>query len=64
MSKAANDTTPARELTEDELSIVSGGAPSVNEAKAEAQIFQALSSAISEVMKNFGGALNTAARGG
>ena len=32
--------------------------------KAEAQIFQALSSAISEVMKNFGGALNTAARGG
>jgi hypothetical protein len=33
-------------------------------SKAEAQIFQALSSAISEVMKNFGGALNTAARGG
>jgi hypothetical protein len=32
--------------------------------KAEAQIFQALTSAISEVMKNFGGALNTAARGG
>ena len=63
MSKA-NDTTPARELTEDELSLVSGGAPSVNEAKAEAQIFQALSSAISEVMKNFGGALNTAARAG
>jgi len=31
--------------------------------KAEAQIFQALSSAISEVMKNFGGALQTAARG-
>jgi len=63
MSKA-NDTTPARELTEDELSLVSGGAPSVNEAKAEAQIFQALSSAVSEVMKNFGGALNTTARGG
>lgn len=31
-------------------------------SKAEAQIFQALSSAISEVMKNFGGSLNTAAR--
>jgi hypothetical protein len=33
------------------------------DAKAEAQVFQALSSAISEVMKNFGGALQTAARG-
>jgi hypothetical protein len=55
-------TKPTRELAEDELSLVSGGA--VNEAKAEAQIFQALSSAISEVMKNFGAALNTAARGG
>jgi len=57
MSKI-NDTT-TRELTEAELSLVSGGAE-----KAEAQIFQALSSAISEVMKNFGGALQTAARGG
>lgn len=36
----------------------------MEESKAEAQIFQALSSAISEVMKNFGGALNTASRGG
>jgi len=36
----------------------------MEESKAEAQIFQALSSAISEVMKNFVGALNTAARGG
>lgn len=36
----------------------------MEESKAEAQIFQALSSAISEVMKNFGGSLNTAARGG
>jgi bacteriocin-like protein len=61
MSKTS-DTKPTRELTKDELSLVSGGA--VDEAKAEAQIFQALSSAISEVMKNFGGALNTAARGG
>ena len=51
-----NDTKATRELTKDELSLVSGG--------AEAQIFQALSSAISEVMKNFGGALNTGARGG
>jgi hypothetical protein len=56
------ETKPTRELTGDELSLVSGGA--VNDAKAEAQIFQALSSAISEVMKNFGAALNTAARGG
>ncbi len=59
MSKS-NDTKKTCELTEDELSLVSGGAL----AKVEAQIFQALSSAISEVMKNFGGALNTAARGG
>jgi|SRR5262252_3777187 len=36
----------------------------MEESKAEAQIFQALSSAISEVMKNFGGALQTASRGG
>lgn len=36
----------------------------MEENKAEAQIFSALSSAISEVMKNFGQALNTAARGG
>jgi len=36
----------------------------MEESKAEAQIFQALSSAVSEVMKNFGGSLNTAARGG
>ena len=36
----------------------------MEESKAEAQIFQALSSAISEVMKNFGGSLQTAARGG
>jgi bacteriocin-like protein len=61
MSKT-NDSKPIRELTEDELSLVSGGA--ANDSKAEAQIFQALSSAISDVMKNFGGALNTAARGG
>ena len=38
-------------------------APTAGDAKAEAQVFQALSSAISEVMKNFGGALQTAARG-
>ena len=41
--------TSERELTEAELELVNGGA---------------LSSAISEVMKNFGEALNTAARGG
>jgi hypothetical protein len=56
MMSKTNDKT--RELTEAELSLVSGA------NKAEAQIFQTLSSAISEVMKNFGGALNTAARGG
>jgi hypothetical protein len=41
-----------RELTEEELRQTTGG------------MFSALSSAISEVMKNFGGALSTAARGG
>ena len=44
---------PIRPLSLDEVNAIAGG-----------QIFQALSSAISEVMKNFGGALNTAARGG
>jgi len=32
--------------------------------KVEAQIFQAVASAVSEVLKNFGGALNTSARAG
>jgi len=50
--KSPAKSVPDRELREDELELVNGG------------IFQALSSAISEVMKNFGGALNTAARGG
>jgi len=34
------------------------------DAVAGAGVFSAISSAVSEVMKNFGGALNTAARGG
>ena len=53
MMSKTNDNTKARELTADELKLVSGGA---DDLKAEAQIFQALSSAISEVMKNFGSA--------
>jgi hypothetical protein len=44
--------------------IASNQFKAMEESKAEAPIFQALSSAVSEVMKNFGGALNTAARGG
>ena len=52
-NKPITDPTPIRPLCLDEVNAVGGG-----------QIFQALSSAISEVMKNFGGALNTAARGG
>jgi len=55
------NTSDLRELQTDDLDAVAGGA---EDLKAEVQIFQALSSAISEVMKNFGGALNTAARGG
>jgi hypothetical protein len=49
-----------RALTDAELDCVAGGKDDV---KAESQIFQTLSSMISEVMKNFGGALQTAARG-
>jgi hypothetical protein len=52
-NKPIKDPTSIRALSLDEVNAVGGG-----------QIFQALSSAISEVMKNFGGALNTAARGG
>jgi hypothetical protein len=55
------NTSDLRQLQIDELDAVAGGA---DDLKAEAQIFQALSSAISEVMKNFGSALNTAARAG
>jgi hypothetical protein len=46
------------ELTDAQLDAVTGG------EKAETQIFQALSSAVSEVMKNFGAALSNAARAG
>jgi hypothetical protein len=45
--KSPAKSVPDRELREDQLELVNGG----------------LSSAISEVIKNFGGALNTAARG-
>jgi hypothetical protein len=47
-------------LTDIELDLIVGGAAS----KAEAQIQQTLSSMISEVIKNFGSALQTAARAG
>ena len=50
----------AGSLSDDQLEAVSGGVV----RSGEAQIYQALSSAISVIMKNFGGALNTAARGG
>jgi hypothetical protein len=43
-------------LNDSELNAVCGG------AKAEAQLVQTLSSMISDVMKNFGQALQTAAR--
>ena len=69
--KQAKNVQKAVEKASDALGVDKGdkGAEqaqfkAMEESKAEAQIFQALSSAISEVMKNFGGALNTAARGG
>ena len=46
-------------LDDNELNAVCGGS-----VKTEAQIMQMLSNAISDVMKNFGQALQTAARGG
>jgi hypothetical protein len=45
-------------LNDDELNAICGGA-----AKTESRIIQALSNAFSDVMKNFGQALQTAARG-
>ena len=46
-------------LNDNELNAVCGGS-----AKTEAQLFQALMNAISDVMKNYGQALQTAARAG
>jgi hypothetical protein len=50
------ETNEIRELTAAELAEVAGG--------AEAQIFKLLSDAVNEVLKNIGGALQTAARAG
>ena len=58
------DSAFVKALTSDELDRVAGGAKAMETLKADAQIFQALSSAVSQVLKNFGGALQTAARGG
>ena len=43
---------------------VEGYSASMTQLKGEAMTFQMLSSSVSDVMKNFGQALNTAARGG
>ena len=47
-----------RDLKDDELDAISGG-----DVKAESQIQQTLSSMVSDVIKNFGGAMQAAARG-
>ena len=47
-----------RDLKDDELDAISGG-----DVKAELQIQQTLSSMVSDVIKNFGGAMQAAARG-
>jgi len=77
--KEAKNVQTAVQKASDALGVAKSGKPedaqkdadigaqqfqAMEQSKAEAQIFQALSSAISEVMKNFGGSLNTAARGG
>jgi hypothetical protein len=46
-----------RALKDDELDAVSGG-----DFKAESQVQQTLSSMVNDVIKNFGGAMQTAAR--
>jgi len=48
-------------LKDADASAIRGGA---DNTKAEAQVFQSLGTAVNELMKNFGGALNTAARAG
>jgi hypothetical protein len=52
------------ELTDDELGAVSGGDSAMESVKAESQIQQTLSSMVNDVIKNFGGALQSAARAG
>jgi hypothetical protein len=47
-----------RDLKDDELDAISGG-----DVKAESQIQQTLSTMVSDVIKNFGGAMQAAARG-
>ena len=49
------------ELTEAEVDAVSGG--SMDDVKAEAQMQQMLSSMVSDVIKNFGAAMQSLARG-
>jgi len=47
-----------RDLKDDELDAISGG-----DVKAESQIQQTVSTMVSDVIKNFGGAMQAAARG-
>ncbi|MBR0758584.1 hypothetical protein JQ604_40925 [Bradyrhizobium jicamae] len=58
------DKTIPRALAEIELDVICGGKDDLAAVKAEAQLFQLLSSTISDVLKNFGSALQTAARAG
>ena len=58
-----NDSAFVKALTPDELDLAVGGSKEMDAVRAEAQLFQTLSSMINEVMKNFGGALQAAARG-
>lgn len=60
MTKPENENSRRlRALTNEELTSIAGGG-----VRQESTIFQALSSAVSEVLKNFGAALQTAARRG
>jgi hypothetical protein len=51
------NVSQGRALKDDELDAVSGG-----DFKAESQVQQVLSSMVSDVIKNFGGAMQPAAR--
>jgi len=56
------DNTIPHALADAELDAISGGKDDIATIKAEAQLMQTLSSMINEVMKNFGAALQAAAR--
>ena len=54
-------SSEVRPLKEEELEAVAGGTPDQSQIQAESQIQSVLSSMVNDVIKNFGGALKSAA---